>query len=169
MRTLQELMSRVLKGTIPYEIELERETRYLVTPGNAYAYAWTNHVIDTYDASGRVRVRIKNGRPRLSFKVPLLSLDTDTSKSCLRLEFKPCNWRQERHILLIRDVILAEAKAQTMEKWGARMRLASGKEVWLNRNAAGKWWFEVDDDFAFAAPPGFEITGVEKSDVRAPS
>ena len=46
------------RGEIGYEFELEREVRYLVDVKNPQAYAWLNHVFDTYDKSGRVRVRV---------------------------------------------------------------------------------------------------------------
>mgnify|MGYP001574151426 FL=1 len=165
MSVLEQAINRIRAGTIPYEFEIEAETRYIIEPEPVEKYRWTNHCRDTYDASGRARVRIKNGKPRLSVKVPLFSMDTAECKVCLRLEFKPENPGQEADILWLRDIIIAEAGAQTIEKWGTRLAAPDGGRVWLNRNSLGKWWFEVDKGVVFTPPAGIKVVAIEKSDV----
>lgn len=152
--------------SIQYEFEVERETRYVIEPLDEREFDWQNHVVDTYDASGRARIRVKNGKPRLSLKVPLFSKDTATAKTCLRLEFKPKTPTQERDLLHIRDLILEEAGTQTAEKWGARLATGSGGVVWINRDNADNWWIEVDEDVDFELPAGVTILGTTKSSIQ---
>lgn len=154
------------ENRIEYDFEIEKETRYVIEAQNSDSYNWENHVIDTYDESGRARVRVKNGSPRLSLKVPLFSKDTETSKACLRLEFKPINDLQSADLLKVRDLILEEAGAQTSEKWGARITMKNGKNVWINRNSDGKWWIEVDEISDFDPPEHIKVLSTEKSSVK---
>lgn len=153
----------VREGILAYEFEVELETRYLIEPLCVEDFAWKNHVIDTYDRSGRARIRVKNGKPRFSVKIPLFTRDTETVKACLRLELKPRAAEQEKDLLWLRDLILREAGAQRVEKWGAEYVLPDGQKVWLNRDSLGNWWFEVDDGAAFELPPGVRLIGRAKS------
>lgn len=154
-------------GLIGFEFEIERETRYLIAPRDPAAYSWINHVIDTYDKSGRCRIRLKKGAPRLSIKIPLFTLDTETSKTCLRLEFKPTCAEQERTLLDMRELILKEAGAQVSEKWGTRVCLENGTDAWLNRDALGNWWYEVDEGMLFMPAAGDVVIAIVKSLIKA--
>lgn len=154
------------KGTIGYEYEVERETRYIIKPQPLENYKWVNHVIDVYDQSGRARIRVKNGAPRLSLKVPLFTKDTENSKVCLRLEFKPLNKDQEADLQRIRQLIIEEAGAQVSEKWGAPLVMPNGQSIWINRDNKDNWWIEVDEGEDFVAPDGIEVMGVSKSSVK---
>lgn len=151
---------------IQYDFEIEKETRYVIEPHEIERHDWVNHVIDTYDESGRARVRVKNGSPRLSLKVPLFSKDTETSKACLRLEFKPVNKEQEDDLLKVRELILEEEGAQTSEKWGAPIIMGDGKKAWINRDSDGKWWIEVDEVSDFNPPEYIKVLNTEKSSVK---
>ncbi|MFH0892582.1 MAG: hypothetical protein V1867_07475 [Candidatus Falkowbacteria bacterium] len=130
---------------IRYEFELEQEQRIMIDPGGYTIEKWVNHVIDVYDPSGRCRIRLKNGRPRLSIKVPLLSRDTARTKCCIRLEFKPETKEQEEDLLKIRDLILTEPGTQTAEKWGTPISLNNGEKVWVNKDIGGNYWIETDE------------------------
>lgn len=152
-------------GLIGYEFEVETEERYLVTPGNPESFDWVNHVIDTYDRSGRARIRIKNGEPRLSLKVPLFSKDTDTAKTCLRLEFKPTSQEQKADLMRVRELLLAEPGTQVVEKWGAPLTLKNGQKSWINRDSHGAWWVEVDEGTEFIPPDTMEVLGNKKSSI----
>lgn len=154
-------------GRIEYEFEIENETRYVIEPRNIEDFDWKNHVIDTYDQSGRARIRIKNEKPRLSLKVPLFSKDTETSKACLRLEFKPVDKQQEEDLNRVKELILEEEGAQVSEKWGAQIEMGNGEKVWINRDSNGRWWIEVDEGVDFNPPEGIKILRVEKSTVKA--
>lgn len=160
-----ELERAVREGGLSYEFEVELETRYVVEPLRAEDYDWKNHFVDIYDRSGRARIRVKNGRARFSVKIPLFTRDTETMKACLRVELKPKSEEAERDLLWIRDIILREAGAQRIEKWGAEVRLPDGGTAWLNRDSLGNWWFEVDDGQDFRPPPDIRIIGYEKSGV----
>jgi hypothetical protein len=149
-------------GNMAYDFEVETETRYSIKPGNLSDYEWVNHVVDTYEKSGRIRVRIKNGKPRLSIKVPLFTKDTATSKTCLRLEFKPTNNEQTQSIIFIRELILMEVGAQTSEKWGAEITMNNGKKAWINRNSKGSWWIEIDNEEEFCPSKDIIVLGLEK-------
>ncbi len=153
-------------GRIEYEFEIEQEARYVIEPGNIGDFDWKNHVIDTYDQSGRARIRIKNEKPRLSLKVPLFSKDTETSKACLRLEFKPTDAQQEDDLNRVRELILEEEGAQVSEKWGAQIEAGNGEKVWINRDSGGRWWIEVDEGVDFKPPEGIKVLSVEKSTVK---
>lgn len=151
---------------IEYDFEIEKETRYVIESQDPEKYNWENHVTDTYDESGRARVRIKNGSPRLSLKVPLFSKDTEISKACLRLEFKPINDSQSEDLLRVKELIMEEAGAQNSEKWGAKITMKNGKNVWINRNSGGKWWIEVDEIEDFDPPEDIKVISTEKSSVK---
>lgn len=153
-------------GRIEYEFEVESESRYVIEPGVIENYDWKNHVIDTYDQSGRARIRIKNGKPRLSLKVPLFTRDTAISKTCLRLEFKPTDEQQEHDLLRIKELILKEAGAQTSEKWGAQIEIKNGKKVYINRDSNNNWWIEVDEGIDFEPPEDIKVLRIEKSKVK---
>jgi hypothetical protein len=153
-------------GRIEYEFEIESEARYVIEPGNIEGYDWQNHVVDTYDESGRARIRMKNGKPRLSLKVPLFSKDTEISKTCLRLEFKPTDEHQEHDLFRVKELIEQEAGAQISEKWGAQILMKNGNKVWINRDGNNKWWIEVDEGVKFEPPEGLNVLKVEKSSVK---
>jgi hypothetical protein len=151
---------------IEYEFELEREIRYLIEPLDDAEMKWVNHVLDTYDASGRCRIRVKNGEPRLSLKIPLFSQDTPTAKTCIRIELKPQTDEQKAELLRIRDLIAAEPGSQQAEKWGAPITTSSGVKVWVNRNGSGKWWVEVDEGIELLLPEGMKVIATEKSQIK---
>src|SRR3989344_1512397 len=153
-------------GRIEYEFEIESESRYVIEPGNVENYEWKNHVVDTYDQSGRARIRIKNGKIRLSLKVPLFTKDTATSKTCLRLEFKPTDEQQEHDLNRVRELILKEAGAQTSEKWGTPIMTKDGSKVYINRDSNNNWWIEVDEGVDFEPPEGVKVLRIEKSAVK---
>ena len=156
---------RSVADNIGYEFEIETEVRYVIEPGNMDDFTWVNHFVDTYDKAGRVRVRIKNGEPRLSIKVPLFTRDTDIAKTCIRIEFKPKNGAQKKDLLHIRDLIVSEAGAQISEKWGAPITLSDGKEAWINRDTKGNWWIEFDADDKFVPPDTIRVIGTQKSTI----
>ncbi len=151
---------------IGYEFEIETETRYIISPCKIEDYKWENHVTDTYDQSGRARIRIKNGKPRLSLKVPLFTKDTLTAKTCLRLEFKPDNEKQEMDLIGIKELILKEAGAQTSEKWGAALKMKNGLKTWINRDSNNNWWIELDEGVEFVPPENIEVLRTEKSTIK---
>ncbi|MFA5987668.1 MAG: hypothetical protein WC797_03410 [Candidatus Paceibacterota bacterium] len=155
-----------LKDMMEYEFEVERESRFAIEPSNITDYAWVNHIIDTYDASGRARIRIKNGVPRLSLKVPLLSQDTTTTKVCIRIEFKPVDKKQEEDLLKIRQLILAEKGSQTVEKFGAPITKSDGTKTWVNRDSNGNWWIEADEGVSLTLPDAIKIIGIMKSSIK---
>lgn len=161
-----EVTKLIAEGLIHYEFEIETETRYVIAPQNVEAFEWKTHVFDTYDKSGRARIRVKNDEPRLSLKVPLFTKDTATHKTCLRLEFKPTNTEQSNDLLRIKKLILKEAGAQTSEKWGAQLKMANGEKVWINRDADNNWWIEVDEGVDFQVPEGIEVLEIRKSSVK---
>jgi hypothetical protein len=113
-------------------------------------------------------VRLKNGKPRISIKVPLLSRDTDRAKACIRLEFKPRTKEQEEDLLKIRDLILREPGTQVQEKWGVPLNLANGEKVWMNRNANGEYWIETDESWKIEdlLPESITYLGHQKSKIR---
>lgn len=133
------------ESLMDYEFELEKEQRINVNPENLEIKKWENHVTDTYDQSGRCRIREKNSQPRISIKVPLLSKDTERSKCCIRLEFKPLTEKQREDILKIRELILLEPGTETHEKWGTPLELTNGEGVWINKDDKGNHWIETDE------------------------
>lgn len=151
---------------IEYEFELEREIRYLIEPLDEAGMKWMNHILDTYDASGRCRIRVKNGEPRLSLKIPLFSQDTPVAKTCIRIELKPQTDEQKAELLKIRDLISAEPGSQQAEKWGALVTTTNGVKVWVNRNGSGKWWVEVDEGVELRLPEGMKVIATEKSTIK---
>lgn len=156
------------KDTIEYEFELEEEQRINVRPENFEIKSWPNHVVDVYDQSGRCRIRTKNGKARLSLKVPLMSKDTRKSKCCIRLEFKPISPAQESDLAKIQALILEEPGTQVHEKWGAPLDLSNGEKVWVNKDESGNHWIETDgsekiEDFL---PEGMRFLGHSKSKIK---
>lgn len=117
------------KELIEYDFEIEEEQREKISPDNFKILKWENHVVDTYDQSGRCRVRVKNGEPRMSLKIPLLSKDTDESKCCIRLEFKPTKEEQKEDLFKIVELINQEEGTETHEKWGTPLKLVNGYKV----------------------------------------
>jgi hypothetical protein len=161
---VQKIIDRL--SLIQYEFELEEETRYLIDPLDANNYDWVNHVVDTYDQTGRCRIRLKNGEPRLSIKIPLFSKDIGSCKTCIRIEIKPQTDKQKVELLRILDLILAEQGARRYEKWGAPMKMSNGSKVWINKDSENRWWIEVDKGTELEIPDGVRIIGTEKSGVK---
>ena len=157
-------------GDIGYEFELEEEQRIMVNPENFIIREWKNHVVDVYDSSGRCRIRLKNGKPRMSLKVPLMSRDTAKSKCCVRLEFKPKKKRQEEDLLTIVELIAQEPNTQIHEKWGTPLKLNNGEKVWINRNEKGEYWIETDtsENIEELLPEGIIFLGHRKSSIKLP-
>lgn len=153
---------------IGYEFEVEKEQRIMVDASQFDVPKWVNHIVDTYDPSGRCRIRIKNGKPRLSLKVPLLSQDTETAKCCIRLEFKPRTNHQERELLKIQELISAEPETKKHEKWGAPLALTNGEEVWLNKDDEGNYWIETDESYDIESllPEKISYLGHTKSAIK---
>lgn len=156
----------MIPNLIEYDFEIEKETRLVMEPGKIEDFNWINHVLDVYDKSGRARIRIKNGKPRFSVKVPLFSKDTDKMKTCIRIELKPRNRIQEEQLLQMRELILAEEGCQVSEKWGAPVENEDGTKIWINRDSAGNWWIEVDEGATLSLPETIKILGSQKSGVR---
>jgi hypothetical protein len=161
------------KDLIEYEFELENEQRIMVDPekfpGNGWTEKmWQNTVVDTYDQSGRCRIRIKNGEPRLSIKVPLLSKDSDRSKCCIRLEFKPINDSQKKILLKTRDLITEEDGTTIHVKKGAPLQLNNGEKVWINRDEKGNHWIETDESTKIEdyLPEGITYLGHKRSMIK---
>ncbi len=154
--------------TIGYEFEVEKEQRKMVDATNFQVLKWQNHVIDTYDQSGRCRIRLKNNEPRLSLKIPLLSQDTDDAKCCIRLEFKPSTKEQAEELLKIKELIMEEEGVQTHEKWGTPINLTNGDKVWINKDDQGKYWIETDEDYDVKdlLPEGIAYLGNSKSKIK---
>ena len=154
--------------TIGYEFEVEKEQRKMVDATNFQVLKWQNHVIDTYDQSGRCRIRLKNNEPRLSLKIPLLSQDTDEAKCCIRLEFKPSTKEQAEELLKIKELIMEEEGVQTHEKWGTPINLTNGDKVWINKDDQGKYWIETDEnhDVKELLPNGITYLGHSKSKIK---
>ena len=152
---------------IGYEFELEKEQRIMVSPEDYEIKNWKNHVIDVYDQSGRCRIREKNGEPRLSIKVPLLSKDGDRHKFCIRLEFKPKTKKQTEELLKARELILQEAKIEIREKWGTPIPLSDGKKHWINKDDRGDYWIETDEETHIEdlLPEGIVYLGHSKSQI----
>jgi len=166
-------------GKIEYEFEVEKEYRFIISPDSILAKypelsdekKWQNHVIDTYDASGRCRIREKNGKPRLSLKVPLFSKDTERAKACLRMEFKPEDEAAENSLLKIRDLILAEKGTKQNEKFGQALVEPNGKKIWINKGLneiTGLWeyWVEVDEAEDIEPFPEIKVIRSEKSKIK---
>lgn len=151
-----------------YEFEVEREQRIMVDAANFQVSKWVNHIVDTYDPSGRCRIRMKNGEPRLSLKVPLLSQDTEKAKCCIRLEFKPRTKQHTEELLKIQELISAEPGTETHEKWGTPIKLSNGESVWINKDDEGNYWIETDEsyDIGKLLPEGIAYLGHSKSKVR---
>lgn len=165
--TVEKILEKTsATGQIGYEFEVEKEIRYVIEPLSAEEFKWKTHIVDTYDKSGRTRIRVKDGKPRLSLKVPLFSKDTEACKTCLRLEFKPNTKEQEDDLLRIRDLILEEQGTQKNEKWGTQLTMKNGKRVWLNRDITNNWWIEVDEGIEFVSPEGVRVREIKKSAVK---
>lgn len=132
---------------LTYELEIEREHRILVRPTTRLdCSSWDNHFVDTYDSSGRFRVRVKNGQPRLTIKLPLLShVMSPDEKMCIRLELKPTTQDQVIEILQLQQVISQELGSRVLQKKGTKIELKNGQEVWLNTNRR-QFWIEYDGD-----------------------
>lgn len=161
------------KDLIEYEFEVENEQRIMVDPekfpdSGWNDKIWVNTVADTYDQSGRCRIRVKNNDPRLSLKVPLLSQDNDRSKCCIRLEFKPTNKMQKSELLKIRDLISQESGTRTHVKKGAPLKLNNGEKVWINRDEEGNHWIETDESTKIEdyLPDGITYLGHKKSMIK---
>ncbi len=158
-----EIISAPQEGLL-YEFELEHETRLKCEPFEPKK--WDTHIIDVYDKSGRCRIRVKNGKPRLSLKVPLLSKDLEHAKCCLRLEFKPLSEKDEKMLFQIRNFLLEEEGTQIHEKWGKLLIAPDKTKVWLNKDNKGNYWIEVDKTKDIVLPPEIKVTGYEKSKVK---
>ena len=158
-------------GDIGYEFELEEEQRIMVNPESFVIKEWKNHVVDVYDSSGRCRIRLKNGEPRMSLKVPLMSRDTAKSKCCVRMEFKPRKKRQREDLLTIVELIAQEPNTQIHEKWGTPLKLNNGEKVWINKNDRGEYWIETDiaENIEDLLPEGIIFLGHRKSSIKLPA
>lgn len=166
-------------GIMHYEFELEKEFRKIISPESILSKYptlkdeknWDNHIIDTYDASGRARIRIKNNAPRLSLKVPLFSKDEGDAKVCVRIEFKPDKKEGEEALLKIRDLILEEKGTKTVEKYGHPLIAPNGIKIWVNKGLNEKtqeteFWVEVDAVEDLMPFPEIEILRSEKSKIK---
>lgn len=158
---------------IEYEYELENERRVLVTLENYAVGHWKNHVLDTYDTTGRFRVRLKNNEPRLTLKIPLFTPLTEIGKLCIRLEFKPHTDTQRQEILKIRELLINEVGSQSYEKFGTPIQLTNGQSTWLNWSPQhNEYWIDIDTqnsaNLAFL-PPGIYPQNDTTSSVRLDS
>lgn len=153
---------------IEYEFELEKEQRIKVDAVNFQVLKWENHIIDTYDQSGRCRIRLKNNEPRLSLKVPLLTQDTEKAKCCIRIENKALTKKQAEEFLKIKELIESEPETKVHEKWGTPLKLNDGEKVWLNKDDQNKYWIEIDGerDIKDLLPEGITYLGHTKSKIK---
>ncbi|KKS38530.1 MAG: hypothetical protein A3G49_06495 [Candidatus Sungbacteria bacterium RIFCSPLOWO2_12_FULL_41_11] len=155
------------EGGTGFEFEVEEEQRILVSPENIEIKEWKNHIIDVYDQSGRCRIRVKNGEPRLSLKVPLLSRDTERAKCCVRIEIKPRTKGKAAIFEKMRELILHEPGTEVHEKWGTPIKTRDGKKIWINKDDQGNYWIETDEGVSVEEllPEGVRYIGHEKSKI----
>lgn len=157
------------KNLIELEMELEVEQRIMVELEDDFEIKeWQNYVVDTYEQSGRTRIREKNGKLRLSIKTPLPSKDTEKTKCCIRKELKPINEKQEKDFFKARELIKEEPGTIIHEKWGTPLKLTNGEEVWINKDREGNYWVETDEGYNLkeVLPEGIKYLGVKKSKIN---
>lgn len=154
---------------IGYDFEIEQEQRVNVNISDSFnVEEWTNFVEDTYDPSGRCRIRVKNNEPRLSLKIPLFSRDTERTKCCVRLEFKPVSEEQRQDLFNVRDLILKEQGMVSSKKWGTLIGLKNGEKTWVNKDDKGNHWIEIDKNIELEniLPEGISYLGHSKSKIK---
>lgn len=126
------------------ELEIENEARIYVEPLELDPNKPINKITDTYALDGRFRLREKNRAMRYSIKVPLFNRDTDKTKACIRLEWKP-DEKGESILRQLRDRISTLEGTRTLRKQGQKLPyiLETG-DLWINTNEGGKYWLEFD-------------------------
>jgi hypothetical protein len=134
----------LLKSHEDLELEIENEARIYIKPIEFDSNRPINNITDTYALDGRFRLREKNGSLRYSIKVPLFKKDTEKTKACIRLEWKP-NEEKEYILREIRDKITALEGTRTLKKHGQKLLSPNTTEnLWINKNDQGKYWLEFD-------------------------
>ena len=128
------------------EIELEEEQRILVQPVDPSKYEgkWVDDIRDVYDGSDTIRIREKNGKLRLSIKIPLFSYDTEKTKCCIRIEIKPNTKEQEDCIFQVGNDLIQQETTKIRHKIGTPVYLTNGQKVWLDKNDQDDYWIEID-------------------------
>lgn len=132
-----------------FEYELEKERRIVVSVDQGVLESsdnWENRFTDTYDQSGRFRIREKNGQLRMSVKIPLFYDIDPIVKHCLRIEVKPGNSAQENELMNIRELLRRELGTQEFKKYGKKITLTNGNRVWINTNDNNEYWIESDTE-----------------------
>lgn len=130
---------------VEIEVEEEFEQRIEVEPVSDEQVDWLHVVEDVYDCAQRFRVRRKDGKDRLSVKVPLYERDDCDRqiKSCIRIEYKPeAGSTAAAFLEKVADHLRAE-KGKVVRKQGGRLK--SAPEFWINRLEDGSaYWVERD-------------------------
>lgn len=141
--------AKIPNDHVVFEFELERERRILVEVEEGLLgdiHEWDNTIEDTYDQSGRLRIREKNGKLRMTVKIPLFHEIDPNRKHCLRIELKPCTVEPEKQIAEARELLRREIGTQEFKKYGKKIALKNGVNVWINANDEGEFWIEYDDE-----------------------
>lgn len=163
------------KDHVVFELELEKERRIIVRVDEGLfedPQEWENHFVDTYDQSGRLRIREKNHKLRMSVKIPLFHEIDPLMRHCLRIDIKPFSSETEQQLVEARELLRLETGTQEFRKHGKRIALKSGFEVWLNVSDEGEYWIEGDEgmpeDFEGNLPDGIAYVrdGVSKVEIH---
>ncbi len=179
LRTLQqqtkETAFRQEKPTAPdligFEFEIEREQRIVVVVTQPERFSFTTECLDIYDTSGRVRIRVKNGIPRMGIKIPMLKDQPFPGvKECLRIELKPKNPQQMIELLTIASQMVGNSNTQVLKKRATPITLTNGAPAWLNHGESGEYWIESDmgeepRSLTELLPEGITFVSYEKSKV----
>lgn len=152
------------------DFEIEEEQRIFVDTQDLPPPTWEKDVEDIYDPSGTFRIRLKNGQPRVSIKIPIPERNTYRTKCCLRIEIVPADEQQRQFLLSLRAELLKDGCFKVMHKKATQIQLLDGRTVWLNKNEAGKCWIEVDGgdyEIEHFLPEGITYLGHGKSIIRS--
>ncbi|MEP7167473.1 MAG: Fic family protein [Candidatus Woesebacteria bacterium] len=153
------------------ELQIEEEQRIRVALDGYQVDHWEHSIEDIYDASGTVRFRVKKGKPRIGLKIPLPSRNTFRTKCCMRIEIRPADEDQEAIFFAFRDIMLAESGLQKVQKFGTRVQLTDGHEVWMNKNDKDEYWIEEDGrdyEIELFLPEGITYLGHIRSYINLP-
>lgn len=128
------------------ENEKEEEQKAQVQPidPSAFESEWENDFKDVYDETDTIRVRLKNGKLRMTVKIPQYDLDTKNSKVCLRFEIKTRTKEQADVVAQLNKYMESNGTSKTSYKQGKRITLTNGDPAWLNRSNLEDFFIEVD-------------------------
>ena len=128
------------------ELEVEQEQRLMVRVDETHRLSEATSLIeDLYDPSGTVRIRVKNGIPRIGIKIPMREMNTFRAKCCLRIEIKPNNEQQIEQMRQVYNLLKSQERTQSRNKEARKINLNDGTECWLNKNGSGEYWIELDE------------------------